>query len=277
VVAVVLGVLSAVSYGVADFSGGLASRSAHVLRVLAFSAPASLLVELAVLPALPGHWSAAAVGWGAGAGMCSAAAFLLLYQSLAIGPMSVLSPITAVVSAALPVLVGAVQGERLTSMNWSGVVLAGAAIILVSTTGGSEGPRASAVSVALAGGAGAAIAGQLILLDQTPHDSGVVPLLTGRAVTGTAALLAFGLAQAQLGTARPNARLAVLAGALDAVANLAFLLAVRHGDLITVAVITALYPAATVLLARTILQERLAPNQIFGLAAAVTGIVLLTA
>jgi hypothetical protein len=84
--AILLALASAAAYSIADFAGGVATRRAHVLRVVAISAPISLLVELALLPLLGGRWSTAAIVWGAVSGVGSAAAFVLLYQSLAISP-----------------------------------------------------------------------------------------------------------------------------------------------------------------------------------------------
>jgi drug/metabolite transporter (DMT)-like permease len=130
-VAILLALASSLGYGGADFAGGLASRDAHVFRVVAAAAPAGLLVNLLLLPVLGADWSASAVAWGAGSGLASAAAFTLLYQTLALGPMSILSPLTAVISAVIPVGVGILEGERLGAPAFAGLLLAMLAIILV--------------------------------------------------------------------------------------------------------------------------------------------------
>ena len=109
-----LAAASSLGYGVADFAGGMAARRAPALRVAAVSLLVSLALEVALLPALGARWSAPALLWGGASGLASAAASALLYQSLALGPMSVLSPVTAVVSAALPAAAGLAAGERLT-------------------------------------------------------------------------------------------------------------------------------------------------------------------
>ena len=273
--AILLAVGSAASYGLADFCGGLATRGAHVLRVVAISAPASLLIELALLPLLGGHWSPAAAGWGAAAGAASAAAFVLLYLSLAAGPMSILSPITALVSAALPVLVGLQQGGHLQPSGWVGVLLAAGSIALISAPTTAATARLTGLAFLLAVAAGTAIATQLIFLHETPHNSGVVPLIVGRTVSGAVVLTAYQTRRSQLPPGRPRVALAAAAGAVDALANLAFLLATRHGQLATVAVITALYPAGTVVLARTLLAEHLTPAQWAGLLTAAAAVTLL--
>jgi drug/metabolite transporter (DMT)-like permease len=273
--AILLALCSSLAYGAADFLGGLAARGAHVLRVVIIAAPASLLVELLLWPALGADFAAGAVAWGAASGVASAAAFALLYRTLAIGPMSVLSPVTALVSAALPVAVGLLGGERPGGLALGGMTLALAAVVLVSGGSDPDGRRPGGLALVLAFGAGAAIALQLICLDQAPDDSGVAPLLVGRAVSSAVVLGAAFVVRAHLKAARPSLPVSAAAGALDSLANLAFLLAVRDGDLVVVAVITALYPAATVLLARMLLAERIGPTQLAGLGVAAVAVSLL--
>jgi drug/metabolite transporter (DMT)-like permease len=309
VLAVLLAAAASLGYGVADFVGGLATRQDSVWRVLVLTAPVSLVVELALLPLVSGRWSAAAVAWGAAAGLASAAAFALLYQSLALGPMGVLSPITAVVSAVLPAGVGIIEGERLDVAGIAGIVLAIAAVIAVSAGSGSadgasagtgsadsgsansggagtsnaehgqaaseRGPRPSAAALGLAVAAGATIAAMLICLAKSPHDSGLAPLISCRAVSAVVLLAVAGV-RGQAGLPGPSGRwLAAGAGLFDALGNVAFLVAVRSGSLVVVAVITALYPGGTVLLARQFLGERLTRTQLTGLLAAAVAVTIL--
>jgi drug/metabolite transporter (DMT)-like permease len=239
------------------------------------AAPASLAVELLLWPLLGASFSFGALGWGAASGVASAAAFALLYRTLAIGPMNVLSPVTALVSAALPVGVGLLQGEHLTAAGVVGLPLALVAVVLVSAGDGAGSARPSRTALLLAFGAGAAIALQLVFLHQAPSDSGVAPLIVGRAVSSAVTLAAAGLMHRRLGPERPAYALSAAAGVLDSVANLLFLLAARSGDLTVVAVITALYPAGTVLLARGVLAERIHRGQLAGLGAAAVAVSLL--
>ncbi|HWK27572.1 MAG TPA: EamA family transporter [Solirubrobacter sp.] len=274
--ALLLALASSLAYGSADFLGGVASRGAHVLRVVVIAAPVSLLVEVLIWPAVGADFAAGALWWGAASGLASAAGFALLYRTLAIGPMSVLSPITALVSAALPVAVGLLSGERLGVLAVVGMTLALVAIAIVSGgTDGGDGARVSRGALVLAVGAGTAIAVQLICLDRAPDDSGLAALLVGRAVSSAVVVGAAVALRAQLGSARPSTSAAVAAGALDSLANFAFLLAVRSGDLAIVAVITALYPASTVLLARAFLGERMGRAQLAGLGLAAAAVSLL--
>ncbi|GAP49348.1 EamA family transporter [Streptomyces azureus] len=274
-IAPLLALGSSLAYGCADFLGGLGARKAHVLRTVMIAAPASLAVERLLWPVLGGSFSAGALGWGAASGVASAAAFALLYRTLAIGPMNVLSPVTALVSAALPVGVGLSQGEHLAAAGPVGLPLALVAVVLVSAGHGAGSARPSRAALLPAFGAGVAIALQLVCLHQAPSDSGVAPLITGRAVSSAVTLTAAGLMHRRLGTERPAYALSAAAGALDSVANLLFLLAARSGDLAVVAVITALYPAGTVLLARGVLAERIHRGQLVGLGTAAVAVSLL--
>jgi drug/metabolite transporter (DMT)-like permease len=301
--AVILAVASSLGYGVADFAGGLATRSAPVLRIVGITTPVSLAVVAAAVPVLGARWSAGALGWGAAAGLASAAAFALLYQSLALGPMGVLSPVTAVVSAVIPATVGIAEGERLDGVGVTGIVLAIIAVVAVSAgagegtgeaagagagkaAGAGEAPgtgqaaagpgrRPTMTALGLAVAAGAAIAAQLVCLSRSPHDSGAAPLIACRVLSAAILLLAAGLRRQGAPAGRPDRWLAVAAGIFDAAANVAFLVAVRSGSLVVVAVITALYPGATVLLARRVLRERLSPVQVAGLLTAAAAVTIL--
>ncbi|MGX4690845.1 EamA family transporter [Streptomyces sp. JNUCC 63] len=274
-IALLLALGSSLAYGCADFLGGLGARKAHVLRTVMVAAPASLAVELLLWPVLGASFSPAALGWGAASGVASAAAFALLYRTLAIGPMNVLSPVTALVSAALPVVVGLLQGEHLAAAGLVGLPLALVAVVLVSAGHGAGSVRPSRTALLLAFGAGTAIALQLVFLHQAPSDSGVAPLIVGRAVSSAVTLTAAALVHRRLGSERPAYAMSAAAGVLDSVANLLFLLAVRSGDLTVVAVVTALYPAGTVLLARCVLAERIHRCQLVGLGTAAVAVSLL--
>ncbi|WP_328315777.1 EamA family transporter [Streptomyces sp. NBC_00388] len=273
--ALLLALASSLTYGCADFLGGLGSRKAHVLRTVMIAAPASLAVELLLWPFLGASFDARTLTWGAASGAASAAAFAMLYRTLAIGPMNVLSPVTALVSAVLPVGVGLLQGEHLGLTGMLGLPLALVAVVLVSAGQGAGATRPSRTALLLALGAGAAIALQLVFLHQTPADSGVGPLIVGRTVSSAVTLTAAALFRRRLGSEKPAYALSASAGVLDSVANLLFLLAARSGDLAVVAVITALYPAGTVLLARSVLGERLHRGQLVGLGAAAVAVSLL--
>jgi drug/metabolite transporter (DMT)-like permease len=283
--AAVLGLLSAVVYGSADFFGGVAARRIGPVRTTAVGAVSGLLLLLFSLPIAGGVWSPAALGWGALSGVVGAVAVGLLYACLAIGPMSILSPLTAVVSALVPMTWGLLGGDRFGVVGYVALGLALIAVVLVGFVPEKNAVRPSARALLMAVAAGTMIGVFLILLDQTPSDSGVVPLLANRAVNGAvmwALVVVLVLRSRRRAEVDARVRLeprgtviAAAGGALDASANLLILLGLRLGDLTTMSVLVALYPAGTILLAAIVLRERVAPVQWVGLVLAVGAAALL--
>ncbi|MDN4612910.1 EamA family transporter [Leifsonia sp. F6_8S_P_1B] len=292
--AALLGLLSALVYGSADFVGGVAARRVGAVRTTALGAVSGLALLLLALPVVGGAWSASAVGWAAASGVVGSAAIFLLYACLAVGPMSILSPLTAVVSAVVPMIVGLIGGDRFAPIGYVALGLALVAVVLVGFVPERGAVRPSGRALLMAVGAGAGIGLFLVLLDQTPADSGLVPLIVNRAVNGAimwsvvgAMVVAARRARAPgdrlPGAGLPRARLpraglllAALSGVIDATANTIILLGLRLGDLTTMSVLVALYPAGTILLAALVLRERVAPVQWAGLALAVIAAALLS-
>jgi drug/metabolite transporter (DMT)-like permease len=284
-ITVVIGITSALIFGAADFFGGIASRRIHAVRVTAVSATTGLVVLLIALPFVGGTWSTEAVLLGALSGAVGAIAIGLLYACLAVGPMSILSPLTAVVSAIVPLSIGLVEGERLRGIGYVALALALVAVVLVGFVPERGAVRPSLRGIAMATGSGIAIGLFLVIIDKTPDDSGLVPLVVNRgvngaimfAIVGALALLAL---RRRSGTPRgerarrppwrPGLALAIACGVIDAVANTGILYGVRLGELSVMAVLTALYPAGTIILAAIVLRERIAPVQVVGLVLAVT-------
>ena len=308
-IAAVLGLLAAASYGSADFLGGLAARRIAPLRVTAIAAASGLVLLALLLLVVPGTASTAAVGWGLLSGVAGAVALALLYACLALGPMSILSPLTAVVSAIVPVGVGLAQGSRLGGAGWAGIALALVAVVLVGFVPDPTAPRPSARGLLMALGAGAGIGLVLVFLDRTPDDSGLVPLVANRSanlvLTGGAVLVLLLVARVRgrtraaepgraplrqqgEGGAAPVAEaaphllplrralgLALACGVADSGANVLILVGLRVGDLTVMSVLTALYSAATVVLAAAVLRERLTRAQVGGLVLALGAAALL--
>jgi len=275
---VVIGISSALVFGSADFLGGLAARRMSSILTTAIAAFAGLLVLLIALPVLGGTWSIEAVALGALSGLAGAVAIGLLYACLAIGPMSILSPLTAVVSAVVPLTVGLIGGERLGTIGYVALAVAFVAIILVGFVPEKNAVRPSLRGVLMAIGSGIAIGAFLIIIDQTPDDSGIVPLVMNRASNAVIMFSIIGVllliarrrgTQGPLVGLRAGLSLAVACGVVDAVANLGLLLGLRLGELSVMAVLAALYPAGTIILAAIVLKERIAWLQYVGLALAV--------
>jgi drug/metabolite transporter (DMT)-like permease len=273
--------LAAAIYGAADFLGGIATRRATMIGAVLTTQGSGLAFLLLATPLLPDADIARRdVIFSGLAGITGSAGVGLLYLALAIGPMSVVAPITAVCAALVPLGVGLVMGERPHPLAGVGVVLALVAVALLSQAdsqpapGGPAPPRLGrGVRVALA--SGVAIGGFFVCLAQTRAEAVLWPLAISRAVSLT---LFFAIA---IATGRPagvpRAALvpALACGALDMVANGLYLAAVRQGQLGLIATLSSLYPASTVLLARFVLGERLGTWQQIGVAGAVTAVVLI--
>jgi drug/metabolite transporter (DMT)-like permease len=284
---VALSLAAALFYGAADFLGGLAARRCSTFAVVVWSQAAGLVVLLAALPFVPGVPRAADVAWGFACGVAGAFAVGLLYRGLAIGVMGVVSPITAVLAAALPVAFGIARGERPALLALAGIGCALIAVVLVSAvtpkSADDDAPLARAKpphrfppGIPEALGAGAAFGFLFIALAQTHADAGVYPLFGMRVVSLSILLVAAALLRKPLRVARPGLRTIVGAGVLDMGANVMFVLAVHTGALSIVAVLTSLYPAGTVALAAVMLRERLAIVQWAGVAIALAGVLCIS-
>ncbi|MBW3557820.1 MAG: DMT family transporter [Actinobacteria bacterium] len=281
-VAVLLGLAVAGAYGAADFLGGLSSKRAPATTVVVVSQLCCLPLLAVLVGAGGGHPSTRAIGLGAAAGSVGAVGLSCLYRGLARGRMSVVAPITAVGAATVPVAWGLIGGERPSPMALAGVLLAMVAVALISrlpapAPGTGQG-QAGDSAIGLAVVAGAAFGTVFVLLDATGPDAGFWPLVAGR-TTSIVALVTVAAATGQA-LAPPAARmLPTIAGAgmLDLSANALYLLATRRGLLSVVAVLSSLYPAGTVLLARTVLGERMAGHQVLGLVLAAAGVALIAA
>jgi drug/metabolite transporter (DMT)-like permease len=277
-VAVVLALTSAAVYGAADFLGGLASRKTSVFGVVALSQVVGLAALLALLPWLGGPVDGTDLAWGVAAGVAGASGLVLFFRTLARGVMSVIAPVTAVTSAAVPVLVGLLGGNRIGLWAAVGIALALAAVVLVSAEGGLSALRAARpASLAPALAAGTAFGFFFVLLDRTSEEAGVTPLVAAR-MASVALVVVLALATRQsLRVTRPALPLVALSGVGDMTANALFLLATQQeGQLAITGVLASLYPVSTVMLAQVLLRERLAGAQVAGLGTAVAAIVLIT-
>ncbi len=285
---VVVGLVSAIIFGTADFFGGLASRRLGAVFATAVAAVSGLVLYLVLECFIGGRLSLEAIGWGALSGAFGAIAIGLLYACLAIGPMSILSPLTAVVSAIVPLVWALVGGETVGWLGWIGLPLGLVAIVFVAFVRERGAARLTARALLMAVGSGIAIGAFLIVIDLAPDDSGLWPVIANRAtngaimlvLTGVLALVARvrkgpGVARRTESDCNRGLLLATICGLIDAIANAGLLLGVRIGDLSVMAVLTALYPIGTIILARFVLKERIAPLQVVGLVLAITASVLL--
>lgn len=270
----ILAIIAAAFYGAADFSGGLATRRISAFRVAAWS-------QLVGTPLLLGgvafigapSVSTKDLAYGAVAGLFGLVGLILLYAALAQGTMSVVSPITGVLSAAIPVIWGVFGGERLIALQWLGVILAIAAVLFVARDHSSS--RTTTRVLLLSVGAAVGFAAFFIAIDQTSEMAGLWPLVGARAVSTPLAFVAAAFAG---GFGPPPRRIfpvVAIAGVADMAANVTVLLSLQTGPLAVNAVLISLYPVFTVMAAVVLLRERPTWIQRFGIVLALIAAVLL--
>ena len=276
--AVVLAVSSAVVYGASDFLGGLASRRATVFGVVALSQLAGLVALLALLPWLGGPVTRADLGWGAAAGLVGATGLLVFFRALSRGVMSVIAPVTAVTAAAVPVLAGLLGGNRIGPVAGAGILLALIAVVLVSAEGGLGQLRAARpANLGAPLLAGTAFGCFFVLLDRTSADAGLTPLVAARIASFALVVVVALVGRRSLRVGRGALPFVLASGVGDMTANALFLLATQQeGQLAITGVLASLYPVSTVVLAQSLLRERLVRAQFAGLAAAIGAVVLIT-
>jgi len=276
VLAIVLALASAIGYGGSDFAAGLASRSASVIQVTLLASAVSALIVAAALPfaASPGP-SAAALAWGFVAGLGGTMGAFALYLGFRHAAFSVTAPISAVAAAGFSVLAGLLYGERPDALALTGIVLALPAIVGVSASAAAAGDEPAehetaahgrpAAGVVLGLVAGAFFALLFIGLDRAGPGSGLWPVAACAAGELAAALAAAAATRSfRLAGARPRL-LAAITGAAAAAGTILFFLATHQGFLAVAAVLTSLYPAVTIVLARVMLGERLTALRLAGL------------
>ena len=274
--AVFLGLFAAAFYGAADFCGGLATKRTTMFSVTIVSQAVGFALILALLPFFPGHATRADYGWGAIAGICGGLGIALLYHALSIGKMGVVSPITAVLAASLPVFIGLFRGERLSLWQGVGIGVALIAVVLISLSTEEDGRiEFSTEGVREAIASGILLGGFYTFLAMSGKHAGLYPLVTARLGSiGLLVALALVLRRDMI-PRNGTLPLVALAGALDMTANALYVLATFAGYLSVAAVLTSLYPASTVFLARIVLNERLQLLQKIGVGCALAGVALI--
>jgi uncharacterized membrane protein len=275
-VAVLLALASAVLWGASDFAGGLASRRAAAQAVVVGSQGAGLVALLLLLPWFSGSPTTGDLLLGAAAGACGGAGLAVFYRAMATGVMSVIAPTTGVCAAAVPVLAGLLQGERIGAAAAIGIVLALVAVLLIAAEGGLGSLRAVRAATLVP----ALVAGLLfglffVFLHRTNPDAELAPLIAARVASVLLVGLAALVGRSSVRISRRVLPIVVLAGLGDVTANALYLLATQHGQLAITGVLASLYPASTVLLAQLVLRERLVRTQAVGLVAAGAAVVLI--
>jgi drug/metabolite transporter (DMT)-like permease len=279
---VALAVLSGLIWGVGDFAGGKATQKAAVLPVVWVSKLVSLPLLAIYVMATYVPVTPIGLAWGAMAGVAGLVGLVLFYRALSAGAMTVVAPVTGVTSAAIPVVVGLLSGERPSGSRLLGIGCALLAIAMVSMSPSPPGQRrvVSSRLVAEALGAGGGFALFFILLDIAGEAAGGSAGLWPIVGSQLSALVICGLlllmTRADPWPRRASLGFTMVAGPCDMTANALYLVASRTGDLSVVAPLAALYPVTTVILALIIDKERPHGVQLAGLAFAAAALVLVS-
>jgi drug/metabolite transporter (DMT)-like permease len=262
-------------WGTSDFLGGVQSRRLPALAVYGLSQAVGfvVLVILAVATgawrAEPGYWP-----WAIAASVVGLVAMLAFYEALAIGPMGIVSPLVSL-SVLVPVSVALLGGETPTAIQILGIIAAIVGILLASgpELSGAE----SARPLVLAGVAALGFGGMFVFMARgSAHD----PVMTMTAMRVVTMVIFAGVlikVRSLGGAGRPDALPLIVVGVFDATANVLFGIATTLGLLATTAVLGDLYPVVTAVLAAVFLHERLKVVQYAGVAAALGGVMMISA
>lgn len=250
------------------------------MRVVLVSYPVALVLLLVISLIVGGDISRGAVIWGGLCGFSQAFGIWWFYAALGAGPISVVSPLAAILVAAIPVGVGLAMGERPGAIAGVGVVFALAAVVLVSreATDKDETTHRFTTKVAwMTVGAGVAFGLNFVLIAQAPPEANLWPLVFARLAASLVVLVIAAVSGNLSVPSGDPVRLALLAAVLDVGANIAMLLAL-HASLLSLAgVLMSLYPAATVLLAIVVLRERVTRWQAVGMVLALASVAMIAA
>ena len=263
-------------FGLGDFCGGMASRRVSPLRVVAATHIDGLILVVPAAFLMAETFTGRSLLVGGAAGVFGMIGIGFLYRGLGRGPMAVVAPITAVNSAAIPVVWGLAFGEHLSPLHILGILVGLSAIVLVSRVpGGSEAVPPGLVLEAMLAGAG--FAAFFIVIDAAQDSTAPWPLVGARIASVLLASVAVLSRGGQVLPARGEGvtALVLLAGVFDMAANVAFLAAVNTGLLSLVSVLAALYPATTVLMARVVLKVKMSRSQVLGMFGAIGSVALI--
>jgi len=268
-----LSLAAAASWGAADFSGGLATKRVNPFGVVVVAHGTGLLfmLLLALLAKEPVP-SRISLLWGMAAGLVGGIGLAALYKALAIGKMGVNAPLSAVIAALLPLLFSFSTEGLPRPLQLVGFVLALISIWLIAAQPGASGGREG---LGLAVVAGIGFSGFLLFSKLAGAHALFWPLVFARLASLLLMLAIVLISRPEWKPAKGALPYMLVAGVLDSGANALYVAATQHGRLDVAAVLSSLYPASTVILARVLLKERLSQPQSAGIVAALIAVPLI--
>jgi drug/metabolite transporter (DMT)-like permease len=271
---VIFGLAASLCWGSGDFSGGLASRRANTTSVViaAYAIGLVLMIVLALIWQEP-FPAPLDILWGGLAGLAGATGLMMFYSALTIGQMGIAAPVSAVLTAGLPVIFSAFTQGLPGVLQLSGFALALLAIVLISRPERAKG-RPAGIWLALL--SGCCFGCFFILISRVSHTETFWPLAIARFTSVLLLLVIVWTRRQQALPGKTVGPLVLLAGTLDALGNAFFVLATHVGRLDIAAVLSSLYPAATVLLATIVLRERMTRLQAIGILVALVAVPLIS-
>lgn len=277
-IAVALALAASLSWGIADFGGGIGARRVQIVWVLVVSQAAGLaLVGLLALATLPQPPSGRELAWGVFGGAMGAVGLGSFYRALAVGTMGIVGPISAT-GAIVPLAYGLARGEHPSVLQGVGIVAAVGGVVAASLEPLPEGTgRKLATGVGLALLAALGFGASILGLNRVSQAGVVWGTLTLRLTVVPLVCLAALLLRPSSARLRASLPILVAAGLFDTGANLLYGASARHGLISVVSVLGSLYPVVLVVLARFVLAERIARPQLAGVALALTGVALISA
>jgi drug/metabolite transporter (DMT)-like permease len=267
--------LASVAWGVADFLGGLKSRSVHVLVVLLL-AQISGLLGIVLVVAVAGNPPPRSVLWAALAGLCGALGLASFYRGMAVGSISIVAPIAAV-GAVVPVVYGISTGDDVSRLQVLGFVLALAGVALASFERHETGQARLAAGVPWAIAAVIGFGGYYVPMHEASEQDFLWAALVFRTTVAVVALSAWLALRPPIAPARGHLGAIAMIGILDTAGNTLFAAAASLGEVSVVSVLATLYPVTTVALAALVLTERIDRLQLVGVVSALAGVVLISA
>jgi len=271
---VLFGLAASLFWGSGDFNGGLASRRSNATSVViaAYAVGFVLLIALALLWKEP-FPAQIDLFWGGLAGLAGAIGLIAFYSALSIGRMGIAAPVSAILTASLPVLFSVFTQGLPTLLQLAGFILAIIAIGLISRPERAKG-RPEGLGLALLAGCGFGCF--FILISRVNPTATFWPLAMARFTSVLFLLIMVRLRQQPIMPKMAVAPYVLLAGVLDAIGNAFFVLATHSGRLDIAAVLSSLYPAATVILAAIVLHERVNRVQAIGILIALIAVPLIS-